>query len=201
MNSVGDRLNKMIGRKRFAVFRLFIHLAGAEVAPLLGVFNRAARNAIESEGDLEVLGEELATICQNLLDYDDCWRSAANEGDIFWKEEEAGDYWTELFTDSAGRYLSEPDLDAEPPSPDEPLSLPVTRNLVAMLSVAFEGEVPELETDLASVEALSMGLKALINLHYQQKLRAIQVHFSPARLGDELADDQLIEYFPELIPL
>lgn len=201
MNSVGDRFNKMIGRKRFAVFRLFIHLGGAEVAPLLGVFNRAARNAIESEGDLEVIGEELTAICQNLLDYDDCWRSAANEGDIFWKEEEAEDYWTELFTDSAGRYLSEPDLDAETPSPDEPLSLPVTSNLVAMLSAVFEGEVPDLETDLSSIEALSSGLKALINLHYEQKLRAIQVHFSPARLGDELTEDQLIEHFPELIPL
>lgn len=201
MNSAGNRFNKMIGRKRFVVLRIFIHLGGAEVAPLLGVFNRAARNAIESEGDLDVLGEELATICQNLLEYDDCWRSAANEGDIFWKEEEAGDYWTELFTDSAGRYLSEPDLDEEIPNPDEPLSLPVTNNLVAMFSVAFEGEVPDLETDLASIEALTGGLKALINLHYQEKLRAVQVHFSPARFGDELSEDELIENFPELIPL
>ena len=178
-----------------------IRARAARTPPLLGVFNRAARNAIESEGDLDVLGEELATICQNLLEYDDCWRSAANEGDIFWKEEEAGDYWTELFTDSAGRYLSEPDLDEEIPNPDEPLSLPVTNNLVAMFSVAFEGEVPDLETDLASIEALTGGLKALINLHYQEKLRAVQVHFSPARFGDELSEDELIENFPELIPL
>jgi len=32
-------------------------------------------------------------------------------------------------------------------------------------------------------------------------LRAIQVHFSPAQLGDELNSDQLLQYFPELIPL
>jgi hypothetical protein len=27
------------------------------------------------------------------------------------------------------------------------------------------------------------------------------VHFSPAQLGDELSSDQLLEYYPELIPL
>lgn len=70
-----------------------------------------------------------------------------------------------------------------------------------MITVAFEGEVPELETDLSQISALKAGLKALINLHYQRSLRAIQVHWSPAKLGDELTDDQILEYYPELIPL
>jgi uncharacterized membrane protein len=70
-----------------------------------------------------------------------------------------------------------------------------------MITVAFEGEVPDLETDLANIQALKEGLKALINLHYNRKLKAIQVHFSPARLGDELTNDQLLQYYPELIPL
>jgi uncharacterized membrane protein len=106
----------------------------------------------------------------------------------------------ELFTDSAQRYLSEPDY-----SPDsglnEPLSIPVTRNVVVMITVAYEGEVPELETDFSSVQALKEGLKALINLHYKHKLKAIQVHFSPAQLGDELTSDHLLQHYPELIPL
>lgn len=194
-------LNKMTGRTRFAVSRLFLHLAGQEVAPLLGVFNRTARQAIDADGDIEVLGEGLVEICQSLLQYDEYWLSAANEGDVFWDEGEAGDYFNELFTDSAQRYLSEPDLTAPSSRFDEPLSIPVTRNLVVMITVAFEGEVPDLETNLADISALKAGLKALINLHYQEKLRAIQVHFSPAGLGDELTADQLLQYFPELLPL
>lgn len=195
-----DRFNQVTGRTRFVACRLFLHLAGEEVAPLLGVLNRAARQAIDSDGEIEDLGLGLVEICQSLLQYDTYWLSAANEGDVFWDEGEAGDYINELFTDSAQRYLSEPDLGAPAPK-DEPLSLPITRNLVVMITVAFEGEVPELENNLADISALKAGLKALINLHYQQKLRAIQVHFSPAQLGDELTDDQLLQYFPELVPL
>ena len=200
MNSWRDRLNQLGGRTRYVVCRLFLHLAGEEVAPLLGILNRAAREAVESDGDLEVLGEGLVEICQNLLQYDTYWQSAANEGDVFWDEGQAGDYVNELFTDSAQRYLSEPDY-SEPGRRNEPLSLPVTRNLVVMMTVAYTGEVPELETDLASLDALKAGFKALINLHYQQRLQAIQVHFSPAQFGDELTNDQLILNFTELIPL
>jgi hypothetical protein len=201
MASWSDRLNKLSGKTRFVVCRIFLHLGGQEVAPLLGLLNRAAREAVEADGDLQILGEGLVDICQNLLQYDTYWRSAANEGDVFWNEGEAGDYVNELFTDSAQRYLSEIDLDEPLPGRNEPLVLPATTNLVVMITVASEGEVPELETDLADMNALEAGLKAIINLHYQQRLRAIQVHFSPSQFGDELSNDQLLTNFPELIPL
>jgi uncharacterized membrane protein len=192
--------NKMMGKTRYVVFRLFIHLAGSEVAPILGVLNREARQAIDVDGDIEVLGEGLVQLCQTLLQYDEYWTSAANEGDVFWSEGEAGDYINELFTDSAERYLSEPDFSSTSRS-NEPLSIPVTRNVVVMITLAYEGEVLELENDLSNIAALKDGLKAIINLHYKHKLRAIQVHFSPAQLGDELSNDQLLQYYPELIPL
>jgi hypothetical protein len=199
MGSLGDRLNQFTGRTRFVVSRLFIHLAGREVAPLIGVMNQAARTAIDSDGDLQTLGESLVEICQTLLQSDTYWQSAANEGDMFWDEGEAGDYVEALFTDSAQRYLSGAILaDTEP---DEFETIPITQNLVVMIAIAFEGEAPALETDLADMNALKAGLKALINLHYQDRLRAIQVHFSPAQLGDELTEDQLIQNFPELVPL
>ncbi|MBK1986828.1 DUF1517 domain-containing protein [Sphaerospermopsis aphanizomenoides BCCUSP55] len=195
-----DTFNRMMGKTRYVVCRLFLHLAGSEVAPILGVLNRAAREAIDADGDLQVLGEELVEICENLLRYDEYWLSAANEGDVFWNEGEAGDYVNELFTDSAQRYGAEFDPSSSS-SYDQPLSIPVTRNVIVMLTVAYEGEVPELETDLSNIQALKEGLRAMINLHYKHKLRAIQVHFSPAQLGDELTNDQLLQYFPELIPL
>jgi hypothetical protein len=198
MTSWRDRISQFSGKTRFVVSRVFIHLAGSEVAPLLGVLNRVAREAVEADGDLEVLGEGLVSLIQELLQMSSYWQSAGNEGDVFWDEGEAGDYVNELFTDSAQRYLSSADATE---STDEPLSLPVTSNLVIMLTVAFEGESPDLENNLADIEALEYGLKALINLHYQEKLRAIQIHFSPARLGDELNGEQLLVNFPELIPL
>jgi uncharacterized membrane protein len=195
-----DGFNKMMGRTRYVVCRLFIHLAGSEVAPILGVLNRGAREGIDANGDVEVLGEGLVQLCQTLLQYDEYWTSAANEGDVFWSEGEAGDYVNELFTDSAERYLSEPDFSSNS-GVNEPLSIPVTRNVIVMITFAYEGEVPELESDLSNIAALKDGLKAIINLHYKHKLRAVQVHFSPARLGDELSNDQLLQYYPELIPL
>lgn len=197
---MSNLFNKMIGRTRYVVFRLFLHLGGGEVAPILGILNSVGRNAIDADGDLEVLGEGLAEISQTLLQYDEYWLSAANEGDVFWSEGEAGDYVNELFTDSAQRYLSEPDYSPDSGS-NEPLSIPVTRNVIVIITVAYEGEVPDLETDLSNVQALKEAFKALINLHYKHKLQAIQVHFSPAQLGDELTSDQLLQYYPELIPL
>lgn len=197
--SLRDSFNQITGRTRFVVSRIFIHLAGNEVAPLLGVLNEAGRAAIEADGDLPVLGEGLVEICQTLLQNDLYWQAAGNEGDVFWNEGDAGDFVTELFTDSAQRYRSAPDY--EQSSPAGELSLPITHNLVVMLTVAFEGEAPELETDLANLQALKAGLKALINLHYQDRLRAVQVHFSPARLGEELNAEQVLVNFPELIPL
>lgn len=191
--------NKMMGRTRYVVCRIMLHLSGSDVAPILGVFNSSAREAIDAEGDMEVLGEELVTICETLLQYDEYWMSAANEGDVFWSEGEAGDYVQELFTDSAQRYLSEaPGYHSEG---DESFSVPVTSNVVVMITVAYVGEVAQLEDDLSNIAAIREGLKALINLHYKQKIRAVQVHFSPAQLGDELTNDQLLQHYTELIPL
>lgn len=191
--------NRMLGRTRYVVCRLFIHLSGSDVAPILGVLNSVARHVMDNEGDMETVGEGLVRICESLLQYDEYWTSAANEGDVFWSEGEAGDFVNELFTDSAQRYLSEPDFTT--PNSNQPLSAPATRNVIVMLTAAFEGEVPELETDLSNIQALKEGLKALINLHYKNKLRAAQVHFSPAQFGDELTNDQLLQHYPELIPL
>lgn len=200
MSSLGDRFNQMTGKTRFVVFRLFLHLAGKEVAPLLGVLNSSTRQALEADGELEVFGAGLGEICQSLLQYDIYWQSAANEGNVFWDEGEAGDFVEELFTDSAQRYHSGTEV-AGLGSANDVLSLPITENLIVMLVVAYEGEIPALETDLSDIDTLRTALKALANLPYQDRLRALQIHFSPAQLGDELTSDQLLLHYPELLPL
>lgn len=199
MSTWGDRWQQIQGKTRWVVCRIMLHLAGREVVPLLGILNRAAQQAIESEGDLRVLGADLVDICQALLQYDTYWRSIANEGDSFWQEGEAESYVNELFTDSAQRYRgSEVGVLGED---DEPFTLPVSENLVVMLTIAYSGEASALETDLSQRFALQAALKTIINLHYQERLAAIQVHYCPARFGDQLTEEQLLLNFPELIPL
>ena len=198
--TIGDRFNKFLGKTRFVVSRIFIHLQGQEISPLLGILNENARNAVDAEGDMDEMGECLVNICQALLEYQTYWQSAANEGDVFWREEDAGDYVEELFTDSASRYLSQPNFDSDSEE-QTPLSLPATDNIVVMITVAFTGEIPEIETDLAEIESLTNGLKSLISLHYKQEYQAIAIHFSPARLGETLTSEQTLVNFPELIPL
>ncbi len=199
MGSLSDQFNKFTGKKRLAVCRLFLHLAGDEVAPLLGVLNQAGRDAIDNEGDLHLVGEGLVEICTSLLRYQPYWQSASNEGDVVWDEGEADDYVNQLFMDSAQRYLSGSELESN--DTDDELTIVPVQNLVVMISVVAEGECPQLETDLAAIDSLKAALLALAGLHSQSRLRAIQVHFSPAAYGDALTSDQLLENFPELIPL
>ena len=60
MTSWRDRINNFSGKNRYVVCRIFVHLSGQEVVPLLGTLNQAAREAEEAEGELKVLGEGLA---------------------------------------------------------------------------------------------------------------------------------------------
>jgi uncharacterized membrane protein len=197
--SLSDRFNQFTGKTRIGVCRLLLHLVGDEVAPLLGILNQAGRDAIDSDGDRQTTGEGLIEVCTGLLRYQPYWQSAANEGDVVWDEGEANDYVSQLFMDSAQRYLSGNELETS--AIDDQLKIAPVQNLVVMITVAFEGECAALETDLAAIDALKVALPALAGLHSQSRLRAIQVHFSPAAYGDVLTSDQLLENFPELIPL
>ena len=200
MSGWRDRVEKLRGRTRFVVLRIMLHLSGEDAPPQLGIFNRVAQRAIDAEGDLNVMGEGFVKICESLLGIPSSWQAVANEGDVFWQEGEAGDYVNELFNDSAQRYLSDV-IGDDNTEDDKTFSLPVSRNVVLMLTVAYTGEMESLEADLSNIETLQDAFKDLIDLHYKKRFRAIQIHFSPAHFGDELTNDQVIENFPELVPL
>lgn len=201
MNTWNDRLNKLTGKTRFIVSRILIHLKGPDVPTLLGVMNRAAQNAIDSDGDLYVLGQSLVEICENLLQRESSWLAASNEGEVLWSEEEASEYLNELFTDSTSRYLSDVGEETDALGDSEALKIPMTSNLVVMITIACEGEIPQLEADLADISALKQALSQLCALPSQDRLRAIQLNFSPDQIGYVLTDDHVLQQFPELIPL
>lgn len=198
MNAWNDRFKQFTGKKRFVVSRIFLHLKGDEVPPMLGVLNRMTQAAIDNGGDLYVMGESLVKVCESLLQRESNWMSASNEGEVLWSEEEASDYLNELFTDSSRRYFSEID---ETGQPDDALTIPMTSNLVVMITICVEGEVPTLETDLSNVTALRQALTQLCNLQQQERFRAVQLNYSPDQIGYTLDDDQVLQQFPELIPL
>ena len=201
MNAWNDRLNKLTGKTRFVVSRILIHLKGPEVPTLLGVMNRAAQDAIDNNGDLYVLGQSLVEICENLLQRESSWLAASNEGEVLWSEEEASEYLNELFTDSTSRYLSDAGEERDSLDDSEALKIPMTSNLVVMITIACEGDVPKLEADLADISALKQALSQLCTLQSKDRFRAIQLNFSPDQIGYVLTDDHVLQQFPELIPL
>jgi uncharacterized membrane protein len=200
VGSLADRLNQFAGRTRLVVCRIFLHLAGDDISPLLDELNQVGEAAIDNEGDLDLLGEGLVDICTSLLRYENDWVAASNEGDVVWDEGEADDYVNQLFMDAAQRYVSGSEFEDEPIE-DDILATPPVQNIIVMLTIACEGEVPSLETDLAQIATMKQGLQTLASLHGQRRLRAIQIHYAPATYGDILTSDQVMENFPELVPL
>lgn len=185
----------MFSRKRFVVTRIFIHLRGNGVAPLLGTLNQAIR------AEEDAMGTGLVDACQAILDFDRYWYAAANEGEVFRDEGSAGAHLQELHTEADNYFASDLLQTTAPPAEADPLTLPVTSNVIAIVTLAYTGEATALETGLDEADRLTDALKAAIDLHYQGRLRGVQIHFMPARLGDELTEDRILEYFPELIPL
>ena len=188
----------MFSRQRFVVTRIFVHLRGDGVTPLLGALNQSIRT---EEAAVDRIGQGLVDACQAILDFDRYWYAAANEGEVFRDEGSAGAHFQELQTE-ADRYFASDLLEgSEPPAEADPLTLPVTSNVIAIATLAYTGESAALETGLDAADRLADALKAAIDLHYQNRLKGAQIHFMPARLGDDLTEDRILEYFPDLIPL
>jgi hypothetical protein len=73
MGSLGDRFKKFAGRTRYVVCRLFLHLYGQEVAPLIGdnlaaaiIKNREEqglfKNIVDFKGRLSLDAQEISQL-------------------------------------------------------------------------------------------------------------------------------------------
>jgi len=174
-----------------------VSLNGYEAAPLLGALSRSSRHIIDSEGEFEVASAEMAKVCGALMDYEASWHRAANWGEVFSKEEQAGDYGAEAFSDLSQRYLSSGEgLDDAPPASTRP-----PQNIVVMLTVAYLGEEKDLETPLTDVQKVKAALKTIVALHHRDGLQLAHLHYAPAHFGDDLNEDQLLINYPELVAL
>ncbi|WP_218081010.1 DUF1517 domain-containing protein [Anthocerotibacter panamensis] len=189
-----------IKSKRYVVTTIMVGLNGLTAAPLLGALNRSTREIIASDGDFEVASAEIAKVAGGLLDYESAWTHSANWGEVFTKEVEAGDYGAECFAQNSQRYLSSGEGLQEAPVA-VPTRARSPQNIVVMLTVAYQGELAELETALTSVDAVRRALAALVVLHNKDQLQLAHLHYAPAHFGDDLDTDQLLVNYPELVAL
>jgi len=188
-----------LNKKRYVVTTLLVGLEGRSAAPLLGALTQASGRILDSDGEFEVASQEIAGVCGALLDYETAWNRAANWGEAFTKEEQAGDYGAETFSDLSQRYLSSSATEGSV------LSVPNTarppQNIVVMITVAYQGEIPELEANLHSLTQVKSALKAIVALHHKDQLQLAHLHFAPAQFGDDLDEEQLLVNYPELVTL
>jgi len=184
--------------KRYVVTTIMVGLNGRVAAPLLATLNRATQTIVEYDGEFEVASAELSRIAGALVDYETSWSHSANWGEVFKKEEEAGDYGADCFAQNSQRYLSSGD---GPVTETAPVQVKAPQNIVVMLTVAYEGEIQDLEASLTSTESLKRALSAIVALHNRDQLQVAHLHYAPAHFGDDLDDDQLLVNYPELVAL
>jgi len=116
----------MTGRTRFAVCRLFLHLAGSDVTAFRSLKSCGA--AVLTPGRTR---RNLRAFC-NTMNITIC----RQRRDILGRRR-SGRLFQQLVTDPAQRYLSEPDLSVPNSGFDQLCRYPVTRNVVVMMHGSF----------------------------------------------------------------
>lgn len=186
----------LFSRKRFVVATILVGLEDPGRRRVFDVVSHAMQRIVDSDGEFEIASEELARVAQVLLEYESAWTYSANWGEVFSKEEDAARYGEESFADCSGRYLSDTDGsgEGEAPSTEHGVS-------VVMLTIAYEGETPQLEKTLATKQELADGLAAIIALHRREQLLLAHLHQSPGTIDETLTEDQMTVNYPEMMSL
>lgn len=186
-------------RKRFVVANMLLHLQGPETRRLLGTLHCCNQAIIQSHGDFGVASECLAEVCSCLAEHPEAWKASANWGERFSAMQDAGNHGAECFAELSQRYLGE-----NPGSGVQEQACAPNHhalNLVVAMTVAYQGEVPALETAITSVATVRDALQAILALHHQDRLLLAHVHHVPAHPEHPLDDELLLVSFPELVDL
>jgi hypothetical protein len=191
----------LFSRKRFVVATILIGVEGPERRRIFEVVSAGMRRIVESEGDFDVTGEEVARISEVLLEYETGWSHVANWGEVFHREEDAAQYGEECFADCAGRYLSETNGSGERDFEGSTEAEGGDGHAVVMLTIAYEGEDPALEKTIATRSELAAALSAVVALHRRDRLLLAHVHQSPGTPSESLNEDQLLVSYPEMVTL
>lgn len=187
----------LFSRKRFVVATILVGLEDPGRRRVFDVVSGAMQRIVESDGEFEVASEAIAQVAQVLLEYESAWTYSANWGEVFSKEEDAARYGEDSFADCSGRYLSDTDGSGEDEEPVEEHG----GVSVVMLTIAYEGETPQLEKTLATKQELADGLAAIVALHRREQLLLAHVHQSPGTIDETLTEDQMTVNYPEMMSL
>lgn len=175
---------------KFTTATLAIAFFG-DTSALFTAFDRFAE---QMEGDEEV-ANHVPSLCHALLDCSPLMHSVSNAGNVWRTEGEALAEMNAAYEDAASRYA-----EVEQASEEQFKSnwLVVTLNFCYERLRSFDA----IECSINTLEGVEEALKELALLCLEDGcLRAFDLHWSPATPQDNLTDDQVIEYYPELLPL
>ncbi|MGB7414700.1 MAG: DUF1517 domain-containing protein [Thermosynechococcaceae cyanobacterium] len=163
-----------------------------DTAPLYPIFNQVAAQIEASEGDMSTTAKLVPVICHALIDSSISMHGVSNSGQVWNSEADAGSAMAQMYEDESSLYAGieqSNQIEAK------------TDWMVVTLSFCFErqGHFDAIETSITTVEDVVDALKQLSALSAQEDcLRAFNLHWSPATEEENITDDQMIQYYPNL---
>ncbi len=176
--------------KQFVVSEICISLNG-DFRHLYPELEQFATTVLEAQGNMDVMSAQLPALLRAIADHQIIFHGVSNWGEVVGNEEDAERTLSLTFQDEAGRYAQSQQTGTE----DIPSDW-----CVITLSFCYESSTPSaaIETKIRSIESVLSAFQQLSAISEQGSLRAFNLHWSPAGLGDNLTEDQVIELYPDL---
>lgn len=174
----------------FVVSEICLSLNG-DFKNLYPELERFANAVLEAQGSVDVICAQLPAVLRAIADQQVIFHGVSNWGEVVGNEEDAERALSLAYQEEAGRYAQSQQAGTE----DIPSDW-----CVITLSFCYESSTPitAIENEICSVEAVLSAFRQLAAIAEQGGLRAFNLHWSPAELGDNLTEDQVIQLYPDL---